>query len=319
MYNLESFMSFKDSAKATGFTDSSAGTVLEQNLNHIDPTILETKYSGLTFLQQGIVGDNSGGYAATVTSLRIDIEGDFKVSGDNSDNKGNITISADDSLIRVIGFEADSRWTETEIKTAELQGINLPSRLIGAHNMLYNRRVDKIGYLGTLDASGAQATPGLLNYTGFTVVPATGAISTLTGEQMYSEFQALITSQWAAANGVDEFKANRVVTSDTILEILASTILNSAASPDSVLVALQKNFAGVSFGSTTKARDAGLAGASRTVAFNNSGDAMKFRIPVPFHMSPIFQQNFTFTVATSFRIAGLDILEDISARYLEGL
>lgn len=313
IFNLTKLKQFMDSAKATGFTDSSAGTILEQQFNHISPKILEMPFAGLTFRETGITVNNEGGYAATITSLRLTIEGDFKESGDNSENKGKITLSGDTSQITVKSFEAESDWSVTKIEEYKIQGRNLPQEHIKAHNEIYQRNIDKVGYLGTTSQAG------LLNYAGFTADAAPGLISTLTSEEMYAEIAGLITDQRDAAGGVTAFECDTVVMPPSVMRVLNKTVYNSAAGSDTVMKALKDNFTDITWLTTTKAEDAGTAGASRVCAFNSNDESMVFRIPTPFFMSPVVQLGFKFHVETAFRIAGLDILEDLAGRYLEGL
>lgn len=314
LYNLESVKRFQDSAKRPGFTDAYAGTVLARQLTAIDPQIFEKQYPELAFVGSGIDADNSGGYVQRIQSLRKRMQGSFKTAGDLSGNKGKITLAGEDSSILVLERTAESDWSETEIKQAELQNINLPSDYITAHNEIYLREVDEIGYLGTGDHEG------LLNYSSFSTVAATGAIGTLTAQQMYDDIAELLTTQWAAVNNTPAYKASRVDMPIYVLNTLMVTILNTAAGPASVYNALTANFPGVSFQGTFRADDAGGAGVSHTVAYSNNREAMKMRIPVPLTIGEIVKRgSFDYHVDSMYRIAGLDVLENTAGYILTGL
>lgn len=316
LYNLDSFKAFRDSGSRPGFLDAYAGTVLARNLTAIDPNIFEKKYPELSFVNSGIAADNSGGVARRIQSLRLLDQGGFKTAGDASDNRGRISLAAEDNFLKVVIRQAESDWTGDEVEEAALQNINLPSRYIETHNKIYLREVDYIGYLGIPD----KGTTGLLNYASWTSTAATGAIGTLTAQQMYDDIAGLIIAQHNAVNNTPEYMATNVDMPVYVLNALAVEILNSAAGSASVLTALKANFPGVNFRATFRADNAGGAGVSHTIAYSTNSEAMKMRIPVPLTIGEIIKKgSFDYHVDSKYRVAGLDVLEDTAAYVLTGL
>jgi hypothetical protein len=313
LYNLDSFQGFQDSIKTSGFTDSFAGSVLARNLTAVDPKIFEKKFPELAFVNSGVQADNTGGYTKRIQSLRIQALGSFRTAGDASDNKGKISLAGEDSFIKVIEREAESKWTDSEIKEAELQGINLPQRYVQYHNSIYLREVGDIGLTG-----GDIGNEGLLNYSGFFASGAGGAIGTLTPIQMYDAIATLIIDQRNAVNNTPEYSANRVIMPVAVMNKLSVTILNTAAGSSTVMRALQDNFPDVQFTASFRAGDVG--GASATVAFSTSDEAMKMRIPLALTIGEVVKLgSFNFHVDSKYRIAGLDVLENTAGRILTGL
>lgn len=317
LYNLEAFQGFVDSGKKAGFTDAYSGVVLARNLEAIDPTIFEKKYPELAFVNSGIQADNTGGFVEQIRSLRVRPTGAFRAAGDKSSDKGKISMAGETSFIRVLQREAESEWSDTEIKQGELQNINLPSQFVKYHNEIYLREVDEIGFLG-FDEYG---TEGLLNYSGWTSTAATGAIAGLTAQQAYDDFADLILAQWNAVNNTPEYMANRVVMPIYVMNELTRKILNTAnGSNITVLNMLKANFPEVVFSATFRADDAGGAGVSHTVAFNPNAEAMKMRIPEALTIGEIIKlTSFKHHVESRYRIAGLDVLEDTAGYILTGL
>jgi hypothetical protein len=317
IYNLDAFQEFLDSADAQGFKDSAAGVVLARNLTAVDPKIFEKKYPELMFVNSGISVDNSGGYVSRIQSLRLVDEGEFAVNGDKDGNKGKISLEGEDNFIAVKNLEAQSEWTETDIKTAQLQNVNLPSRFVQTHNKVYLRTIDKIGLVGH------DGGTGLLNNTDFTSGAAAGAIDTLTALEMYTEISDLITDQNDAVNNTPEYMVNSVVMPTRVFNRLKKTMLNTANGSSTVLKALQDNFPEVTFQSTHRAdttANGGDLATSATVAYNNSSEAMVMRIPVPLQVGKIVQiSSFRHHVESLARVAGLDILETTAGRILTGL
>jgi len=312
LYDLDSFKSFVDSASAGGFKDSASGVILARNLTMVNPKVFEKKYPELSFVNSGISVDNTGGYARRIQSLRLIEQGDFADSSDLNSGKGRISLAAEDTFIKVFAKEAHSVWTDDEIKEANLQNINLVQRYIATHNKIYNQKIDEIGYLGH------NGQKGLLNYTGFTVTTASDKVENLDPQQMYDEIATLITEQRNGVNNTPEYVCNKVVMPTRVLNTLQVTMLNTANGSSTVLKALRDNFPDVNFVASFRAED--VDGVSRVVAYSTSEDSMLMRIPIRLTIGEIIKQtSFAYRVDSKFRIAGLDVLEDLSGRILTGL
>ncbi len=319
LYDLKRFRQFMDSGKKAGFTDSFAGVVLERNLTAVDPTIFEKQFPELAFISSGIDVDNTGGFVQRIQSLRLVSLGGFKTAGDADNNKGKISLTAEDNFLKVVEREANSDWSDTEVKQAELQNINLVQKFVEAHNEIYLREVDLIGYVGQENASGL----GLLNFTGFDSSAAAGLITSLTTQQMYDAIAGLINDQRSAVNNTAAYMANRVDMPVRVLNVLSKSILNTAASPASVLAALQGNFPDVEFRGTFRAdtiANGGNLATSATIAYNNGQQAMKMRIPEALTVGEIIKTgSFKHSIDSKYRIGGLDVLEDTAGLILTGL
>lgn len=315
LYNVRSFED--KAAYAKNHFKDDGGIILARNLEHVSAEIFTQEFAGLTFLQQGIIVNNEGGYATSVKKLKLQVEGGFRESGTDTSTTGKITLSGEDDSIPVFSKEAESNWSELELKQAELQNINLPSRFFEGHAELYNRDIDQLGFLGHTRTDGTQKTTGLLNYAGWDSSIAAGTAVLLSGQELYDEIAGLITRQWGNVFNVDSFKADRVVLPNTVYNTTSTKILNSAGSEMSVLAALRANFPEVTFGMTTKANDVG--GTSVSVAFSSNRRALQFRLPVPLMVSSVDQRGFKYYVESMFSVAGLDVIEDGAAATLTGL
>lgn len=319
-FKLYGVKSFEDKAAYAKqhFTDA-GGIILARNLEHLSAEIFTQEYPELTFLQQGITVNNEGGYADSVKKLKLAISGDYRESGTNTNTTGKITLIGEDDSIPVFSLEAESDWSEVELKKAELQNINLPGRFLEAHSEVYNRKIDAVGYIGQVRTDGTFKTRGLLNYAGWDTDTASGLASAITAEALYQEIADLITRQWTNVFNVPTYKADRVVLPWSVYNIASTRILNTAAGSATVLRALMDNFPTVSFGTTNQA-EAGNAGVtSVSVAFSSNRRGMQFRLPVPLEVSSIDQRGFKYYVESYFAIAGLDVIEDGAAATLTGL
>jgi hypothetical protein len=315
LYGVKSFDAAALYAKKN-FKDE-GGIILARNLEHVSAEIFTQEFAGLTFLQQGITLNNEGGFSTSIRKLKLKTVGGFRESGTNTNTSGKITLEGEDDSIPVFTKEAESDYSEIELKQAELENINLPSRFFEGHAELYNRELDTIGYLGQTRTDGTQKTTGLLNHAGFATATAGSTAAAATGQELYDEIAELLTSQFAGVLNVDTYMADRVVMPNTVYNTTQTKILNSAGSEMTVLRALQANFPAVTFGLTTKA--VSVDGASVTVAFSSNRRAIQFRLPVPLNVSAVSQRGFKYYVESFFGVAGLDVIEDGAARFLTGL
>lgn len=317
LFNVQSFEDKAAYAKRN-FTDA-GGIILARNLEHLSTEIFTQEYPELTFLLQGIAVNNEGGYADTIKKLKLAPAGGFREMGTNTNTTGKITLEGEDDNIPVFSKDAESDWSELELKKAELQNVNLPSRFMEAHVELYNRDIDSIGYVGQVRSNGTFKTRGLLNYTGWDTDTAAVTAAAATGQELYDELAGLINRQWANVFNVEAYKADKMTMPWSVYNIATSKILNTAAGSSSVLRALQDNFPTISFGTTYKAEAGQAAVASVTVAFSSNRRAMQFRLPVPLEISSIDQRGFKYYMESYFSIAGLDVIEDGAAATLTGL
>lgn len=317
-FKLYDVKSFEDKAifAKKHFTDA-GGIILARNLEHLSTEIFTQEYPELTFLMQGITVNNEGGYSDSIKKLKLAIAGEFRESGTNTNTTGKITLTGEDDSIPVFSLEAESDWSEIELKKAELQNVNLPGRFLEAHAEVYNRKIDTIGYIGQVRTDGTQKTRGLLNYTGWDTDVAAVTALAATGVELYQEVADLINRQWSNVFNVPAYKATHVVMPNSVYNIAQSKFLNTAGTEMSVLRALQMNFPTITFGVTDKAESVG--GTSVTVALSQNRRGMQFRLPVPLNVSSIDQRGFKYYVESYFAIAGLDVIEDGAAATLTGL
>jgi hypothetical protein len=201
----------------------------------------------------------------------------------------------------------------------------LVSRLVEAHNTIYQREIDEIGYLGKSFVPGTASTgDGLLNHADSPTSAAAQTATAATGEQLYTSLSTLITNQWADNGNTDGYMATRVAMPTSVYNIASTKILKTEAGPSTVLAALRANFPTVEFVSTFRGESIAFGGSvgtkSSTVAYNPSSDSMIMRIPQPLTVGDIVQpSSFHYRVDAMYRIAGLDLLETTSIRRLTGL
>jgi len=157
LYGVASFDAATAYAKKH-FTDA-GGIILARNLEHVSADIFTQEFAGLTFLQQGIAVNNEGGYATSIRKLKLRTEGGFRESGSNTSTTGKITLSGEDDSIPVFTMEGESDWSEIELKQAELENINLPSRFFKVMRNFTTARLTTSVFSGRSAPTAARKPP----------------------------------------------------------------------------------------------------------------------------------------------------------------
>jgi hypothetical protein len=295
---------------AKSFKDAN-GVLLAQSLTHLDPKIFQKLYPDNVFLNSGLIIDNTGGLANTIKKRRVSASGSFSDVSNRGANKGLISLNGEVDTIGVIGKETTINYTDDEIGQAKLENYNLVEKLLGAVDEVYRKEIDEILAIGN------GLNKGLLNYAGFTADTA-GVVTSLNGVQAFDAVAELIIDQWNGVNNTNGYMADRVIFPTTVMNTLASKKWKEDTSEKSVLTVLKEAFPTITFLSSWRANSVG--GTSITVAYSTSENAMVVRIPQPLVIGKTIPDgSFGYRADAKYRIAGLDVAENKSARYLTGL
>jgi hypothetical protein len=298
LFNLDSIEKFLGSGNQRGFTDAASGIVLGRMLTHVDPEIFTLKYPDLAFMNAGFTVDNSGGYVQKIQSLQNTAAGSFAKQRDRSDGKGKITLEGRDSTIDVFPWSAESQWDDDEIHEAELQGVNLPQKLIEAHNEIYQQTIDKM----IADVALDHATWGTFN--------STTNYSSKTGNDLYDVFANTLATQHAQVNNIGSYMANVIITSPYVVNKMQKERLTETG--ETVLTALLKNYPSLNLRVLASHHAAGIGTGNKDVALfvSTSPQVAKIRIPLPLTIGEVVKPTpFTYLVESKFRIGGFDLLQ----------
>lgn len=312
VYNLDSFDNAKAFFKQKSTNDaSSGGLILARNLEHVSSEVFEQRIAGLNFLTgTGIAVNNEGGYADFITKLKVKPEGEFKLAGQNTNGNGKISISGESDSMKVFYKDANSEWSELELKKADLQNINLVSRYLSAHDTKYKEEIDKIGFLGETGKSY-----GLLNHTSFTATSASKTFANSTALEMYNVVKDLVNTQRASVYNDEVFSCDRLAVHQETFNLLNSTYLDTQAGLTTVKQAIETTL-NITFVITNKAI---ISSVKRIVAYSSNRMAMQMRIPVPLQISNTDQRGFKYYIESLFGIGGLDVIESLSGYIVTGV
>ncbi len=307
-FNLDAMQRFQDSP----IPQVDAGILLSRHLTSVNPDILKTKYPDLVFDSLGIVVDNKGGYARQIQTLRLSKQGGF---GPEGDNRGIISLSAEDSTVEVSIREASVRWTEREIGEADIAGINIVDEYMSTAVESYNQEIDTSALIGI---SKSNNTSGLA--TAYLNSAAGTAFADLDAKKQYALIADNITTQHNTVNNTSAYMANKCILPTSVFNTAANTILNDFSN-GSVLNVLRANFPTVDFLQSPKLESvgSGASASKRMVIFSNNPNAVAYRLPKPFTLTPIVQIHTDFSTVATYHTAGVEVLEPSSGRIVTGL
>lgn len=310
LYEKNSFKGFMDAANhslmqgARKFGDAAAsGILLRRNLEAIDPNIFKVMYPENVFMNSGIELNNFGGHSEEITSLRTRGQGSFRNSSDRNGDKGRIQLTGEKSTIGVAQREVEVNWTQTEVEQGQMENRNIISEYATELDRVYKQELDEFAALGVEDEQN-----GLLNHSAITPV-GIGDITAGTAVEAYQAIADAINEQRTAVNNVPEYVATECVFSVPTMAYLSKTILNSAASPATIMAALRQNFPDITFRVSFRCNDVG--GNIVMSLYSTNTQVMKFRLPVQMKMSELTSNGFKYAYDAYYRVAGIDLLEPV--------
>ena len=282
------------SNKIAQVIDGQNGAFARENLVALSRKIHQFIPNGVTFNQLGISIDNTGGYANAIKSLRLSYDGDFEKSGTSTTTNGKITVGGDTSLIPVDGYEAESDYSVTELNQARMENRNLQSELFKAHQDKYLRKLDTLVY------------DRLINYGKFTKEDSPQTWATMTDEELSNTLRNFVIKQ---RNAVSMGYESNVLVMPKGLKLRCEASDYKALGELTIAEKLAKTL-GVKLVGTTKLKGAGTGETDLIIAIANNDNSMVIRVPKRLGLSPIDRRGNKFYFEGSFRVAGLDILED---------
>jgi hypothetical protein len=274
--------------------DGQNGAFVKENLVQLSRKIHQFIPNGVTFNQLGVMIDNTGGYANAIKSLRLSYDGDFEKSGTSTTTNGKIRVGGDTNLIPVDGYEAESDYSVTELNQARIENRNLQGELFKAHQDKYLRKLDTLIY------------DKLIGYTGFTKEDSPKTWASMTDEELSDTLRNLVIKQ---RNAVSMGYEADVLVMPKDLKLRCESSDYKALGEMSIAEKLAKTL-GVRLVGTTKLKGVGTGGTDLVIAISSNEDSMVIRVPKRLSISPVSRFGNKFYFEGSFRVAGLDILED---------
>jgi len=299
LYDYDSFEEALNNIEAH-FKDAQQGAIARESLIATTNGLHTYMPSKMTLLNLGIGVDNSGGYANKIRSLRTIGTGSFTKIGTSSTTKGRIGIDSSSSEMLVDGYEADSLYSDTEIGQAQTENRNLYKDLIGVHQRKYIETIDSIGYKTLTDTID------------FDTQDVNKKWDDMTDEEVYKLLKDGIVAQ--NSNVSDAYYADTIV-----LDPKGYTRVHSsdykAQSELTIASKLTRDF-GIKFKVSFR-----LKGKTSSIVLimNTTGDSMKIRIPKRLSISRVYNLGSKHGFDSSFRVAGVDILEEGSGFRLENI
>jgi hypothetical protein len=263
-----------------------------QSLTVLARDIITTAGADVTFMDMGVKEDNTGGWGNFITSLRLDYQGEHVLEGTSAKGEGVISISGDNSTIQVFGYQAESHFTITQQKQAQVEKWNILSKLTAGHNRKYFEKLDEMAYGGLMKSDYARED-------------STKLWDDMDDNEKLTWLYELLQKQRAGKKR--SFWANVLVVDDRVYSDI-NTLDYSTYKEGTIAQKISNTF-GVKIVGTWRLFEAGTGDSRAMVAFNNNPYSVVNRIPVRLMTSPTSRRGFRTSFETIFRVAGFDILD----------
>lgn len=306
-------------------TIAQGGMYLEQQLRVVMPRILAQVIPDLSLLRF-ITVDNSGGLGQTIIQRAESFNGEFKEVNEIASNKGVITVNRNAKELQIKEYEAESAYSDTDIRRSIVYGENLDTSLMYANDRIYRQFLDKVGYIGLPDNKDNIVNPGISKLDAVinpaNILTSANTFANLSGLEIYAEIETLYNKMFGLAGGSSELIPNVVVVPPKQFSRL-TTGLPVGTAPQLAVSLTVKNLIetnlGIKIYSSKNLEGAGVSDSDRLIMLNNSRDNLSFILPEPLHFAPVFIKNFHYTIASKCRVAGISFNRREALGYLDGI
>jgi hypothetical protein len=279
------------------------GAISPETLRKLATDILDFVPSDVTFGDIGLRVDTTGGWANWIISLRRNVRGDFKKTGDTADTKGVITVGGESTSIQVFGYEAKSSFDITNLEQARIEGRNILNELHQAHTIKYFEKVDELVYKGLFD-SDLERDDSAKTW------------DTMDDNEKLTAIYNLLKAQRAGKSR--KFWADTLIVDDGMFQDISTTDY-STLKEGTIAEKISKTF-GVNIVSSWRLIGYGTGTDKRVIGAVSSADwAIRNRIPIRLKISPTHKEGFDTSFKGIFRVAGADILDLGAGRILDKL
>jgi len=221
------------------------------------------------------------------------------------------------SVIRSLGNAYG--YNVQEIRSAMFAGINLSGKRAMAATRAQQELVNKLAFSGDADHN----LPGLLNNANIPEVTlaadGTGSSKTFaakTADKIVRDVNALINKVITQSKGVHRVSE---VWMPVEQYALIATTQNSTASDTTILEFLQKVHPGVTFRQVVELDGAGVSGADRMYAIENSRENWQLEIPMMIKQYSPQQKGLEFVIPVESRFAGVIIEYPLAFAFADGI
>lgn len=284
-----------------------------QQATYVEGQVLLRQYPEVTYMRDIPVDTSANPYAASVTFFSLDRVGSAKLVNGHGDDVplANAVLDKWENTVRMgaIGYS----FSLEEIGQAQMLGMNLSSMGADAANLAYQKFIDGAAFLGTgMPNSGT----GLYNNAGVTSVAATGVWSGLTGDQILTDLNTMLSGVFSASSMVELADTVRLPPA------VFANIASKARATTTDLTVLQY-VQGANVYTATTGRPLDIRGdkflTTTACVYRKDPTVVKLHIPMPLQFLPVQPRNLEYYVPGMFRFAGVDIRRPGAIRYMSGV
>lgn len=303
----------------TGRFDANEGVFFARQLEFIKLQTYDIKRASLSALALMPVSTAIPEGATTHTYRQYDTVGMAKVIANYANDlpRADVTGKEFTNPIRSIGNAYG--YNVQEVRSALYAGINLNGKKAMAATRAHQEKINQLAFSGDAD----NGLPGLLSNTNVPEVTlaadGAGSLKTFaskTADKIVRDVNALINKVITQSKGIH--RVNQVWLPIEQYALM-STTQNSIASDTTILEFLQKNHPDVDFKQVVEMDGAGVSGADRMYAMENSMDNWQLEIPMMIRQYSPQQMGLEFQIPVESRFAGVIIEYPLAFAFADGI
>jgi hypothetical protein len=305
--------------KNSGRFDANESAFFARQLDYIKSNTYDVKRVALGALSLMPVSTAIPEGAITHTYRQYDTVGMAKVIANYANDLPRADVSAKEFTNPIRSIGNSYGYNVQEIRSALFAGVNLNGKKAMAAIRAHQEKINQLAFSGDAD----HGLPGLLNNSNVPEVTlladGTGSSKTFaskTADKIVRDVNALINKVIVQSKGVHRPSQ---VWMPVEQYALIATVQNSTASDTTILEFLQKNHPGVEFKQVVELDNAGVAGADRMYAMENSMDNWQLEIPMMIKQYAPQQKGLEFEVPVESRFAGVIIEYPLAFAFADGI
>jgi len=312
---------------ATGqINDQVALGFAQSNLSYIEQGVYRTRYPTFDYARHLKVDTEGNQWQASSTWYAMDTTGEAKfISGQSTDIPFvAMTRTQYNAPVYMVG--SGWTWNIEELNQAAIAGVNISAELPATSRRVTERKLYDIAITG----GGEKNLTGLINDAAVTsyTVPNTGTgsstfWSTKTPDQILFDVNTLLGGIPTATNNVEYADTLRLPPS--AFRYISSTRLGTNGDSITILEFLRRNNIytaetqqPLDIGTIQELETIGASGDGRMIAYRNSEEVVRFKLPMPFTILPVRSRSIlSYESAGIARTGGTQIRLPGAIRYAD--
>jgi hypothetical protein len=295
--------------------DAGETAALARQLEHIYAQTYDIRYAELKARRFIPIDTSVDSGAEFYTYRQWNMFGMAQIIANYADDLPRVDALAKEFPAPIKSLGASYGFSIQDMRRAAMSNSQLENRRAKAARRAHEQAVDAIGALGNADAG----LGGFLNNANVPIIsPDNAPWSAATSLQIVADLNKLVNSIVTAT--LETFVPDTVLLDNASFQIINTQPMSSTGDSDKTILRwfLENNPYITNIDQWNKLNTAGVAAATRLVAYQRSEEVLALVIPQEFEQFPPQAKNLEFVVPTHSRIGGVRVQYPLAIAYMDG-